>query len=492
MSKALLWIFLLMFASIVLLMSANTVNANCTPDTGTVNCFQIPAYDSPTYCTGFQATVATPAGTTPYYSSFGAIPADYLDYTTHGLSTGAIELSMVALLLSFATIAIAYALSRMFPHLGIRNWLQGEYWEVTKTVILLAVIFAVITIISNITYAFLTPVKGGTAPTPATVGDITPLLNGAETYLCNVNYELTNTWGWMGLLGSGTGFWSNLKLGVYDTIPIPPYIALIGGSVLLPFNNWMLQTGNPMIAPYGSIIGDTINLLLFPFTLITVISIDALPSMALIGLLFFIPMGLLFRAFPFVRGIGGTLVAIGFGMAVVFPAVLIVFNGVFMNYLQQAIAINPPPVAITTTDIDSIAGFNEGSGQLTFPADCPFNLGSGAFGLVGQAFCDTSMAPMAALVPQLVPPIIFAASDEANTNNPGGNPAGYLNGANVFSDVALYQYMDIILSTGSYIIVQLMLTTIDLVLVYTITDSIARSLGGSIRFQLGGKLRIAS
>lgn len=483
MSKALLWLSLLfMFTSMV--------SATSPPY------YTIPATDAPEYCMNVAPTATTAAGTTPYTTFTGQYGITQLDYTTNGFSTSAIELGTLALTLSFATIAVAYALSRLFPHLGIRNWLQGEYWEVTKTVILFAVIFAIITLISNVTYAFLVPVPGSPAPTPVSVGDITPLLNGAETYLCNVNYQLTNTFAWIGLLGSGTGFWSNMKLGVYDFLPIPPAISLIGGSVFLPFNNWALQAGNPQIAPYGSIIGDSVNLLLFPFAVIASISIDILPSMAFVGLVFFIPLGLLFRAFPFIRGIGGTLVAIGFGMAVVFPAVLIIFNGVFMNYIGQAIAINPPPVPdITYQAFSSTSSTLTGAGSLanenTIGSACPFNIDGGAFGLAGLAFCDTALFPMDPFG-FFDPAIIFTSSDEGNPNNPAANPAGYLNGANVFSDVAVYQYMDIILSIGTYIVVQLVLTTADLLIIYTITDSIARSLGGTVRFQLGGKLRIAS
>ncbi len=193
--------------------------------------------------------------------------------------------------------------------------------------------------------------------------------------------------------------------------------------------------------------------------------------MAAVGLSFFIPIGLLFRAVPFVRGIGGTLIAIGIGLAIVFPAVLVMFNGVVMNYLVQAIAIQPPYVSQSLG-----TGFGGSS-------PCPF---SSSFGFVGKTFCSTSLIlpPLSLhLLTSIQSGIVFTATDES---------PGYLNGANVFSDFAVYQYMDIILALVSYIVVQLFMITLDLVIVYSITDSIARALGGSVRLQLGSKLRIAS
>jgi hypothetical protein len=424
---------------------------------GAASQFSIPNSDAPTYCQAFNPhnLISTP-GTTP--NQPGIVPSNLVNYQNGNLIENAVGLSVVALTLSFATIALAYILSRLVPNLGIRNWLQAEYWEITKTAILIAVIFSMITIVGNITTSVLNN------PVTLTGGEITPVINGAETYLCGVNYNLMQTWGWMGLLGSGTGFWANLKLGNYDAIPVFTYVGLISGDVFVPFNNWMLQTGNVMIGPYGSVIGDTINLLLFPFTVLNLILIDALPSMAVVGLTFFIPLGLLFRALPFIRGIGGTMVAIGIGLAIVFPATLVMFNGVLMNYITQAVAVAPPP---PPTNIGAF--------------QCPF---SNSFGLVLAPIVCTTMPGLIALaLPQLMPAISFTTLNDQ---------VGYLNGANVFSDNAIYQYMDIILAIASYITIQLIVITIDLVIVYSITDSIAKALGGSIRFQLGGKLRIAS
>ena len=62
----------------------------------------------------------------------------------------------------------------------------------------------------------------------------------------------------------------------------------------------------------------------------------------------------------------------------------------------------------------------------------------------------------------------------------------------IFSTTAIYTYMNEIMQYGIYLIIQLLLFSFDLILMYPIVDNVARSLGGSIRLSLGGKLRLAS
>ncbi len=413
------------------------------------NPLSVPSSDAPAYCQNYNPVtnpkLGMPVGTVSYGNIMGP----------------AVSLSVMALMISFAVVAIALILSSLFPHMGIRNWLQSEYWEITKSAIIIVVIFSMLSIVGNVAYAF-APSGGG----PITGGNITPLINSTELYLCNVNYNMMDVWSWVGLIGSGSGFWSNVKLGSYFAVPVWDFFGIVSGSVFVPFNNWMLQTGNPMIAAYGSIIGDAINFLIFPFTVILLILVYVLPTMTLIGLTFFVPLGIVLRAFPFIRGIGGTMIAIGIGMSIVLPGVLIILNSSVTNYISQAVAFTPPPLPSPT-------GFG------SFISSCPFMT---AFVLVGPSFCTTVPVTTSAL-PNLLSTVAYSASNDQ---------VGQYNGANVFSDTAIYQYMDILMSMVPYVLLQLVLITIDLVVVYAITDSIARAMGGSIRFQLGGKLRISS
>ena len=170
------------------------------------------------------------------------------------------------------------------------------------------------------------------------------------------------------------------------------------------------------------------------------------------------------------------MIAIGIGLSIVLPGVLIILNSSVTNYISQAVAFTPPP-------LPSLPTYN--------PLSCPFmylstslNPASQSLNLVGISFCTTLPATSYPLsISNFLSTVAFSASNEQ---------VGQYNGANVFSDTAIYQYMDILMSMVPYVLLQLLLITIDLVVVYAITDSIARAMGGSIRFQLGGKLRISS
>ena len=394
-----------------------------------------------------QAQVAAPA-VTPYFCTAGAFNPPF------GInSTGAdLGLALIALTISFDVVAIAFALSRLFPNMGIRSWLQQEYWELAKTAIIIVVIYASIVLVGNLSF-YISPQTVTSTLSYSGAGkiSITPLIVGAESYLCGVNTNLYNTWQEIGIMGGGTGFWASFHVSFY--IPIPtPWVVLYDGINFLPFSNWMLQTGNYMIAWYGSIINDLVNFILFPYTSIVIGLISTLPSLAYVGLTFFIPLGLAFRALPFIRGIGGTLIAVGLALCLILPSTLILFNGIATSMLSAAIPIiQPAPYVPYTTNYCTVA------------------LGALPSWLAAMACAPFSII---ASLTNIIPSIGQASA--------------------VFSTTAIFTYMNYILTYGLYIIIQMILFVLDLIIMYPLVDNIARSLGGSIRLSLGGKLRLAS
>ncbi len=373
-------------------------------------------------------------------------------------STGKeLGLALIALTVSFDVVAIAFLLSRIFTNAGLRSWVQGEYWEIMKSALIIVVIYSAMIIVGNIAYTISSPLGGaGSVAQPGGGINLAPLIMGAENYLCNVNTQMAYAWESMGIMSGGTGFWSTFQMGFYVPIPIGPFFAIYDGVMFLPFANWLLQTGNFMIAWYGSIINDMVNFILFPFSSLVIGLITTLPSFAYIGLNFFIPMGLIFRALPFIRGIGGTLIAIGIALCLVLPATFILFNSIATNMMASAIPIvqtQPPLYAF------------------------------------GQNSCNSFFSVFTSWGSSLI----------CNTLNVGGisqlaaNIAGSIwDALVVFQTNAIYTYMNRILLFGVYLIIQMLLFVIDLIIMYPLVDSIARSLGGTIRLSLGGKLRLAS
>ncbi len=366
-----------------------------------------------------------------------------------------LELALLALTISFDVVAIAFALSRLFPNTGIRNWLQTEYWEIAKTAIIIVVIFAGITFIGNLSYLLVPSAVSGPVTLNNNVADLTPLIHGAEGYLCNVNSQLVNTWEEFGIISAGTGFWSTLQVGFYIPIPaLGPYLAFYDGIDFLPFANWLLQTGNFFIAPYGSIINDLINFVLFPFSSITLGLITTLPSLAYVGLTFFIPLGLVFRAFPFIRGIGGTIIAIGLALCLVLPSVFILFNYEVTSVLSNTLPIIQPAPSTVNLVVSSCTG--------VLPS------------IIGDVACTGINLLLSSI------------------NSVAGFTQSIWYALPVFQTNAIYTYMDRIMRYGIYIIMQLLLFVIDLMIMYPLVDGLAKSMGGTIRLSIGGKLRLAS
>ncbi|MDE1860433.1 MAG: hypothetical protein KGH72_01820 [Candidatus Micrarchaeota archaeon] len=355
-----------------------------------------------------------------------------------------IGVAALALTISFDVIAIGYMISRIFPHLGLRQWLQNEYWELAKSILLIVGIYGSMLFVSNIAYLL----QSNPTPEPG-ASQLTQYLGGllftSEGYLGGVCSYLFGTWTLVGDMFLGIGFMKSLVVGYF--VPLPVYIgAFTFGVQFGPYQNLMLDTGNFIVAFYQSILNDFIQFLLFPVTMMTLAQLLLLPSLMAVGLSFFIPLGLVFRAFPFVRGVGGTLIAIGVAFALIYPAVLSLLDYPIITLMQQDI---PLP-------------------EWTLGHSPGLTICSGNF-LCG--FLNNQIKDLFALIPNNGMAVYFAWETLFGT---------------------LSTYINYMLNYGVFIIMQLLLYVLDLLIIWSITDSLAKSLGGSIRLQLGGKLKLAT
>jgi len=368
-----------------------------------------------------------------------------------------VGLALIALIISFDVIAIAYAISRLFPHLGIRNWLQQEYWEVAKSAIIIVSIYAAITFVGNLSY-LIVPSAVTAGGSTGGFADITPLVSGAERYLCGVNSNMTNVWQLIGIIAGGTGFWTSMQVGFYIPVPLGPFLTVFSGISFQPYSNWMLQTGNYLIAPYGSIVNDMVNFLLFPFTALTIGLITLMPSLAYLGITFFIPLGLVMRALPFIRGVGGTVIAIGIALSVVLPAVFVLFN-------YQVTALVTSAIPIANVQGPSLVGLS-----CSLPGS----------GILGTIICTAAT------------PVLDALTSTANLFGSVWYVLDPTGSGGVFGTNAEFFFVDQLMRVSFYVVIQMIIFAVDLMIMYPLVDGIARMMGGSIRLRLGGKLRLAS
>ena len=364
-----------------------------------------------------------------------------------GLPSAAISVSLLALSLSFDVVAVGYMLSRIFPAAGIRNWLQNEYWEIAKSAMLIAGIYLAITFISSIA---LFVIPGAAAPSASYVNNIGTLYSESYTYLNTVCGNLVNIWNGVSTLGIAIGLYQGLSISLYVPIPIPFVGAFLSGFSVTPiYTTYLLESGNHILAQYESMLNDMIKFILFPTSLLTVGLMYNLYSIIEASLTMIIPLGLVFRAFPFSRNIGGTLIAIGIGAGIVYPSILVLFNYPLTQAISPYVYVAPAP--------------GPSSGNL-LPTS-----GNGFFLDTGAEIIDT----------------IFKL-----TIGPIVNLAQYAGiGSNIFNGV--YYFYNYILNYGFYMILQFFIFAADLMILYPIVDSIARSLGGTLRLSLGSKLKLA-
>ena len=177
-----------------------------------------------------------------------------------------------------------------------------------------------------------------------------------------------------------------------------------------------------------------------------------LPFLMAIGLTLLIPAGLFLRAVPFLRGIGGTLIAIGLGIALFWPATLALLNAPVTQYfgdLWQPVAANPA------------AAYSNSQNSV-----CP------EFG-IGQWLC-------------------FGVTDIMQSISNSFSLSLDVWGVALATILNIYPFLNYFLYYSLYLVFQLfVLLVIDILLVYPLTDGVARMLGGTIRLSLTDKLRLA-
>lgn len=342
------------------------------------------------------------------------------------IPASAISISLLALTVSIDVVAIGFVLSKLFPQVGIGDWLRDEYWEIAKSAMLIVSIFMVITLITNVS-TLLVPISGAacpSSPSSQTANTVYALPNEACAYLSGVDTYLGSTYDYMLGLSSSLGALKSLEVSAF--VPIPtPVVGFQTGFILKPYQNSMLE--GSASGQFQSILNDAITLVAFPVSLITDIQLSALPFLFVLGISILIPLGLVMRALPFIRGIGGALVAVGLAVSVIYPSILVLLNYPVTLMLQSSIFT---PQATCTAGI----------------------------------FCG--------IISTVLSYFPFATDAVASLNS-------------------ILPALNSILNFNSYLTLQLVLFILDLGIGYSLANSIAHMLGGEIRLSIGGKLKLA-
>ena len=367
----------------------------------------------------------------------------------------AIPLCLIGLAISVIILAVAYMAGEVLNYRSLKEFYRAQLWETVKSVIIVVIIFSCL----GITSAIAVSLAGGSGSTSGSsiatnLGSLyttvqssylTPQLQGAETSFAAL----------MGL-SVGGDLLRSLGLEVWIPVPVPPRgipVVQFGADVNLLNSNYITNLyGDPTLSiATGS--ADIVTAMLLSFQ----VQSDLIYVIAAIGLGAFIPIGLIMRSFPFIRGLGGTMIAIGIGLSIVYPTLLIAFNLPISNYMftftSQAYGVTTCNLFPTlfcglvnsmVSTVSSFTGFVTGTLPLTlgFGTNIP-----SVSTISGYGFYTGLFSPL--------------------TNG------GIFPSLNFAIDNSLMQ------------VVQFILFILDIIIGYVITNNIARLLGGKITLGVG-------
>jgi len=347
----------------------------------------------------------------------------------------------LAFMLSFLVIAIGVIINRVVPGTKLNEWLKNEYWEMAKSAILIAGAISILVFAGNISLLLI----GQQATGSYTLSGLNQILNTLSSSsgqaLCSIYLDINNFGGVESTSGIGSVFPEN-PLGIIQGIatlktinvgywlPVPIVVAAFTfGSEFQLYNNPMLESVSASsIGQFESIVNDIINFLYFPVSSLIAFMYILMPLIVYIGIMVFVPLGIIFRAFPFLRPIGGTLFAFGVGLSIVFPLLITLINEPVTTILYNTLSQSPTTGNAVLNGIINV---------LLLAISPAYNLAS-AFPLT----------------------------------------------------ISIYPALNIYAPYFMFLFAELLLLLIDLMIWYPLVDSIAKSLGGTIRLELGGRLRI--
>jgi hypothetical protein len=399
---------------------------------------------------------ATTSSTSSFTSNVGTCIQNALPYV------------FIALLLSFTMVILSYLLGEVLNIRNFKGWYKAELWEALKSLIIVGAVISAILILGEV--AYLLPGAPQTIPLGSITGFdylydtaysyfIGPAAWTGSGYAVPTAYQttygalnLTND-SYTMLLGVSMGkeMLQFFRLNTYFTIPLPPaappsvpvYGSINVGLDYNPaFETALLDTS---ITAGSNIETNTLYFLIVPMLLALGAQTYLFTTLIVIALGILLPLGLIFRATPFLRNIGGTLIAIAIVMIIVYPELLAFFNEPMNLYFSPLYAeVNPPAVSTNAC---------------------------------GQ-FIDCAPLEIYAAIPQTIFTVAGAQVPQAWLD-------GFNGAQGAFADSNLGDLLTPFFDYVVPVVVQFILLIIDLILGIVIAQQLAKALGGKIRLGIG-------
>lgn len=382
----------------------------------------------------------------------------------------AFPLSLLGIGLSLLIIAVAFMAGHVLNHAGLRNFYRIELWEVTKSGIIIAAIFSSLVIVSAAANALAGSTPQYSATSQATAGqaitsNLASIYTTADTkYLTPQLQAAEVSFGALLGLSVGVNLLHSIQLVTWLPLPIPTPAGLIG-AVQFGSAASIYQSQNYLVNIYGSPTASVINAGIDIETTVLIafqMQHDLLFIIAAVGLGLFIPIGIVMRAIPFVRGIGGMAIAVGIGLSIIYPTLLVVFNLPVTNYIY------------TLT-----------SATVTQPA-CPFSFNllctiyNAASYFVNSV--TTGIASGTGTIAGLPMYLAFGSQVSLSSELIG---SGFWTGFGTPLVKGIFPSLNFVIDNTLMQSVQFLLFVMDIIIAVPLTEGIARLLGGTVRLGVG-------
>jgi hypothetical protein len=409
--------------------------------------------------------------------------------------TESMGLTVLGLLLSISIVALTFMFGEVLNMGNLKGWYRKELWETTKSMLLVAVIYSLVAILGGVGVAL---AGGGQATGAALLGNSAPDFSAH----CLASTSIENSMPAPPFSTSGDALTSNFE-NLYDTADISyiaptlcyiynAYAAIMGLTIgirsaksvffntylplpIIPFPPYFFATLNfgsnnaylftstfidsQIENPTFSFMYLVLRILLLPSMLLMQFQYDLLPEIMALGFGVFLPLGVILRGMPFLRPIGGTILAIAIGLVIIYPIILVTFNLPIMDYF----------VGVTTGTASSPSTFCNGGG-------------------IGCLLLSWVTAPVVDLPIQLA--IGNMIYQNLNTFNVAtATDIGFIDytlGLN-----SIYPALNLVDKYSMVLVLQLVLTAMDVFIGVAAVQAIARSLGGTLRLSVGRRFRIA-
>jgi hypothetical protein len=375
-----------------------------------------------------------------------------------------IPIAVAGIALSLCFVAIAFMLGEVFLLEGLSNWYKTELWECTKSGLVLCCVYGGLVMASNISVAIASSALPSSSAQPCIAGSILDqnlcmlyqdVYNGYITPQLQVSYSAFS-----GIFGLDTGV-EMLKSILLSTwcplsFPIPDTDLEVttqwGSTIGLMKGNYLAPS-----SPSGlSFLKDVTSMVVTPVLLIFQSLYVLLPTIAILGLAVFLPIGMILRAIPFLRGIGGTMIAVGITISLIFPTTLLALNVPVTSYLTPLYS----SVSAGTSDIFTCSGL-----------DC---LATGLLETVTMGLASANSGVLSWLIG---PNAVYASFLE-----------GF--GTGLYNIDSIYPAMNFVTYETTGLALQVILIVLDLMICLVAANAIARPLGGRVGFGIG-KLKLA-